>query len=226
MKNLVLITSIINTPNYPLNYSHIRSVFNREQRFEQTKLTIESIKKYIPDCEILLVECTEFNENENDYFTKHCKYICNLINYKYLVKNIYSQIKSYGEATMTMKAFEYINDNNLKFQNLFKISGRFYLNDNFNYSNWDNNKIVIKYSDDYNVSTIIYKIYYTYYKKFKYHLYNNFSQFKHNTFQYEIFFGLFFKNYYDYKSNNPNVILLNKIGLSGYISVNNDYIDY
>ena len=37
MSNLVLITSVINTPNTPLSYSKIRSVFTREQRFEQTK---------------------------------------------------------------------------------------------------------------------------------------------------------------------------------------------
>ena len=43
MSNLVLITSVINTPKKPLSYSKIRSVFTREERFEQTKKTIESI---------------------------------------------------------------------------------------------------------------------------------------------------------------------------------------
>ena len=42
--NIVLITSIINTPNTTLSYSSIRSVFNRKERFEQTKKTVESIK--------------------------------------------------------------------------------------------------------------------------------------------------------------------------------------
>ena len=48
MSNLVLITSVINTPNLPLSYSKVRSVFTREERFEQTKKTVESIKKTYP----------------------------------------------------------------------------------------------------------------------------------------------------------------------------------
>ena len=42
MINLVLITSVINTPNKQLSYSKIRSVFNRNERFKQTKKTIKT----------------------------------------------------------------------------------------------------------------------------------------------------------------------------------------
>ena len=63
MDNLVLITSIINTPKTPLSYSKIRSVYTRNERFEQTKKTIESIKEKIPNHKILIVECTDFNED-------------------------------------------------------------------------------------------------------------------------------------------------------------------
>tara|TARA_B110000208_G_C11756952_1_gene425495 strand:+ start:1233 stop:1397 length:165 start_codon:yes stop_codon:yes gene_type:complete len=53
MINLILITSIINTPNKPLSYSKIRSVFTRKERFEQTKKTIQSIKEKIPEYKII-----------------------------------------------------------------------------------------------------------------------------------------------------------------------------
>ena len=56
MNNLVLITSIINTPQNPLSYSNIRSVFTREERFNDTKETIKSIKEKIPYCKIMIVE--------------------------------------------------------------------------------------------------------------------------------------------------------------------------
>jgi hypothetical protein len=82
MANLVLITSIVNTPNKPLSYTNTRSVFSRKERFEQTKLTIQSIKNKIPNNKILLVECSDFNEEEKLYFEKECDYILNLWNNK------------------------------------------------------------------------------------------------------------------------------------------------
>ena len=78
MSNLVLITSVINTPNLPLSYSKVRSVFTRGQRFTQTKQTIESIKEKIPDHKMMIVECTDFTKEEKDYFDKECDYILNL----------------------------------------------------------------------------------------------------------------------------------------------------
>ena len=39
MNNLVLITSIICTPNTPLSYTNTRSVYTHDERFEQTKRT-------------------------------------------------------------------------------------------------------------------------------------------------------------------------------------------
>ena len=47
MKNIVLITSVIDTPKKPLSYCETRSVFNRKERFEQTKQTIESVKQIL-----------------------------------------------------------------------------------------------------------------------------------------------------------------------------------
>ena len=70
MNNLVLITSVINTPDKPLSYSKVRSVFTREERYEQTKKTIQSIKENIPDYKIMIVECTDFTEEEKSYFEK------------------------------------------------------------------------------------------------------------------------------------------------------------
>jgi hypothetical protein len=118
MNNLVLITSIIDTPNTSLSYSDIRSVFSRDERFEQTKLTIQSVRDKIPNSKILLIECTEFTNEEKEYFNTNCDYVLNLINDKYAKEAIYSQIKLLGECTYTVKAIEYIKENNLQFDNL------------------------------------------------------------------------------------------------------------
>ena len=80
MSNLVLITSVIDIPmNIPWSYSKVRSVFNREQRYEQLKLTITSAKEKIPNKKIMLVECSEFTEEEKKYFETECDYIINLL---------------------------------------------------------------------------------------------------------------------------------------------------
>ena len=144
MENLILITSVINTPNNPLSYSKTRSVFTRTERFEQTKKTIESIKEKIPNHKILLVECSDFNETEKIYFESNCNYILNLWNDKYLHNYIFGKSKALGEGTLTIKALEYIFNNKIMFDNLFKISGRYWLSDNFDFNNFNNNSLVFK----------------------------------------------------------------------------------
>ena len=129
--NLVLITSIINTPNKALSYSATRSVFTRKQRFEQTKKTITSIKEKIINCKIIIVECTDFNKEEEDFFNKNCDYVFNLWNKKELHNNIFGPSKSLGEGTMTIEALKYIEELKLEFNYLYKISGRYWLNETF-----------------------------------------------------------------------------------------------
>ena len=54
MDNLVLITSVINTPNTPLSYTNTRSVFSRQDRFEQTKKTIKSVREKLSNSKIII----------------------------------------------------------------------------------------------------------------------------------------------------------------------------
>ena len=131
MNNIILITSVINTPNNPLSYSKTRSVYNRNERFEQTKKTIQSVKEKLPNIKIMIVECSNFNEEENNYFKENCDYILNLWEKKELHNNIFGTSKSLGEGTMTIEALKYIEELNLEYQYLYKISGRYWLNDNF-----------------------------------------------------------------------------------------------
>ena len=49
MNNLVLITSVICTTNNPLSYINTRSIYSHEERFEQTKKTIQTIREKIPN---------------------------------------------------------------------------------------------------------------------------------------------------------------------------------
>ncbi len=214
MNNLVLITSIINTPNKPLSYTNTRSVFTRPERFEQTKQTINSIKEHIPNCKIILVECTEFIETESTFFKQNCDYIINLIGDYHASKYIFSSAKAAGEGTMTINALQYIIKNNIKFDNLFKISGRYYLKSDFKYSLYNNNNNIFKRFGHLSLVTSFYKVNYDSIEYLLQFLLENFKRMT-NAEGYEAIFNDIQQNVIIYKDLN----LIDKLGVYGHIAV-------
>ena len=218
MNNLVLITSVICTPNNPLSYTSTRSVFTHDERFAQTKKTIETVKEKIPNAKIFIVECSELNDEQTDYFTKNSDYFLNLFDETEKCANVYGKSKSLGEGTMTFCALEYVLNNNIIFDNLIKISGRYWLSDKFNYNNFNNTNIVIKYIDNNhdNVFTALYKIPMETVINFKLFLQNKFKEMI-NLIGYEILFANFIK------TENIQITNIDHVGLEGYISVSKEF---
>lgn len=221
MNNLVLITSVICTPNTPLSYINTRSVYSHNERFEQTKKTIESVKQKIPNSKILLVECSELNKEYEEYFLNNVDYFINLINEPQKVKNIYSRSKSLGEGTITIEAINYIKNNNILFDNFFKISGRYWLSENFNYTNFVNEDIIVHniHNNKNNTCTSLYKLNKCNIIDFYNFLISN-IKLMFECIGYEVLFAIFLN-----LPKKNKVIHLNKIGIKGYISVSNDFID-
>jgi hypothetical protein len=219
MENLVLITSIVKTPNTPLSYA-VRSIYTHDQRFEQTKLTIQSIKEKIPNSKIFIVECSDLDEEQNNYFLQNSNYFLNLYNYENLRANMQSDSKSLCEGTMTSCALEYLLQNDIKFDNLIKISGRYYLSENFDYTKFNNNDIIIKYinNDINNVFTALYKIPRTCIESFNLFLQNNINRLI-SYIGYEVLFAEFIK------LQEINKINIDPIGLKGNVSVSSDFYD-
>jgi thymidylate synthase len=209
MDNLVLITSVINTPNTPLSYTNTRSVFSRQDRFEQTKKTIKSVREKLSNSKIIIVECSDFNEEENNYFKENCDYILNLWNKKELHNYIFGPSKSLGEGTMTIEALKYIEEL-LEYQYLYKISGRYWLNENFKIENIQNNIFKRINKNENNVFTALYKIDKKTVEKLVFFLINNIENMK-KCIGYEILMSQFVKNI-DKK-------LVDIIGLSGFVTV-------
>ena len=218
LSNLVLITSIVCTPNTPLSYIDTRSIYSHEERFEQTKKTIQTVKEKIPNAKIFIVECSNLTQEQNEYFTQNSDYFLNLYKNENIKNNIYNASKSLGEGTMTYCALENILHNNIYFNNLIKISGRYWLSENFNYENFNNDNIIIKYinGDETNVFTALYKLPKDTVLNFKLFLKKNFDK-MYQCIGYENLFGLFIK------SENKNIQNINLIGLAGFVSVSNDY---
>lgn len=218
MNNLVLITSVICTTNNPLSYINNRSVYSHDERFEQTKLTIKTVKEKIPNSKIFIVECSNLNEEMAKYLVENCDYFLNLYNNANVRNNTSHISKSLGEGTMTLCALQYIIDNNIYFENLIKISGRYWLSEKFNYNNFNNNNIVIKYIENNsdNVFTALYKLPKFTSVNFITFLKSNFNDMI-NCIGYEILFANFIKT-----ENNP-IKILDPIGLDGYVSVAKEF---
>lgn len=221
MNNLILITSIVNVPLTPLSYTHVRSVFSSMERFEQTKNTINSIRTHIPNSKIILIECSNLTLEQTNYFIHTCDYFLNLIHNENDVNNIYSKSKSLGESTMTIAAINYIIQQNILFDNFFKISGRYWLSEHFEYSNFDNDHIVIHHidNDPNNTSTCLYKLHKSNLSDFYLFLINN-THLMLQCIGHEVLFARFL--------NTPKlnkIVHLKKIGVKGFISVSNDFIN-
>lgn len=215
MKNLILITSVINTPNIPLSYSKIRSVFTREERYNQTKKTIDSVKKHIPNSKIMLVECSDFTKEEKDYFENECEYILNLWEKKNLHSQIFGSSKSLGEGTMTIEAFKYIENNKIVFDNLFKICGRYWLNDKFDYNVYNNDKLILKKINGNinNIFTSFYKIPFNFVSALLVFLINSKNDMV-NCVGYEVLFANFLKII-----DCENTVFIDRIGYEGQVTV-------
>jgi hypothetical protein len=160
LENITVITSIINIPDKPFSYTPIRSIYSRIERFEQTKYTIQTIKNKIPDNKIMVIECSELNEEENEYLNDNVDYFINLYGNADLEKCIFGLSKSLGENTLLLTAINYLKENNIEYNNFYKMSGRYWLTDNFNYDNFNNDKItyVREKNDVKDVYTSFYKL--------------------------------------------------------------------
>jgi hypothetical protein len=222
MKNLVLITSVVNITKNPLSYTNTRSFCNMEYRFNDTIKTIESIKKYIPNSSILLVECSDIDEENENILKKHVDYYINLFSNKYILEKTQTISKSLGEGVMTIEAIKYILNNidYNNFNNLFKISGRYWLNDNFYYNLYDNKNIVVKKienSED-NILTCFYKIPINKIINLLHFLNDSHQEF-YNCIGYEVIFAKFIKI-------TENIYYIeDKVGINGYVSVCGTFVD-
>ena len=235
--NLVLITSVINPPNRPLSYSSCRSIYSPHERFIQTQKTISSIRDKIPNCKIFIAECSQLTSEQETYLTANSDYYINLFNSNHR-DDIYGISKALGEGTMTIKALEHITHHiiphltlhiNPHFTNFnfFKISGRYWLNDNFNYYKFidndnDNTLTVFKQieGNPNNIFTALFKLP----GKLINHLYNFLTN-QHimhqmrNCIGYEVLIAQFINGI----SGMTTIKYIDPIGLSGNITIDGSF---
>lgn len=140
------------------------SIYTTEQRFQQTLDTIESIKRKVPDAYILLYEASEtpIDEKYKEIFEKQVDLYLECGSDK-IMKGVYENLHNnpdkfvYGKSMLECRCLQvvlnYMSENNIFSDaiRVFKISGRYKLNDNFDIDDYKSrfllNKYVMKYYD-------------------------------------------------------------------------------
>ncbi len=136
-----LVSSVINFTPKELSYTSIRSIYNPQQRENQTLKTIESIRKYAPNSRIILLEIGQSEKHLEKIKQEVDEYI--FLGCHPLVKMaVNSKYKGLGEAVGLYFGLRKLN---IKLGFLFKISGRYSLNNQFCLNDWDKEKINLKY---------------------------------------------------------------------------------
>ena len=220
-KNLVIVSSVLNIINSELSYYHVRSMFSLKERFNQTLKTIQSIRKKIHNSFILFIECSDLNNCKcncdiEKLIHENVDVYINCYDDMKIRKGVNSKYKGWGENLLIMKAIEYINDSeNLVFNDVFKISGRYYLNDDFDYSCFDNynNQFVLWDSNFYSYASLFYKI------KFKYlGLFYLCLMEINNLLENGECLEIVLNKHFNEKMNYKNISILDKMNISGYLS--------
>lgn len=123
MKMCFLITSVVYPCNTALNYSDTRSAFNVNERIEQTKSSIQSVRQKCPNAHVILVDGGEHDPALQDLVDEYF-YVGNEEEIK---KAVVSQYKGLGEAYLILRVVDEIK----KYDYCFKLSGRYYLTEAF-----------------------------------------------------------------------------------------------
>jgi hypothetical protein len=188
-----------------------RSIFTHEQRFEQTKLTLARARKYIPNCAIIFVECSPLTAEHESYIRTHVTYFLNLYDTE-LRPRMFTRSKAMGEGTETIYALNYLFNNGITFDNFFKMSGRYYLDERFCYEKWNNPYIMIKeWNAEQNIYTFLYKMTYKHARLWLEYLKNSETNFR-NCMGYELIYGRFIGQFPD------EVVFIDTMGVEGFIS--------
>lgn len=140
------------------------SAYKQEERFQQTLKTIQCIKEKVPNSYILLFECSAspIDEKQKNILKSQCDLFLEFYNepgmmqiYENLEKRpkIFTYGKSLLETRGLLNALYTVQKHNLfnDSQRVFKLTGRYLLNEDFNIQDYESkfleNKYVIKKYD-------------------------------------------------------------------------------
>lgn len=144
-KNIVFVTSKIIVSEKKLSYVEKRSIYSKQERIVQTINTIHSIRKYIPDAHIVLLDNSVFNYFEYSLFENLVDTFINITNSRINYFTDVFEYKAFGEISQTLQFLElFLKEDYTKCKHFFKISGRYEINNEFYYQQYDNDLTIFK----------------------------------------------------------------------------------
>lgn len=146
-KTIVILTSKIITSNNVLNYSKDRSIYSSNTRFEQTLNTIHSIRKRIENAYIVLCDNSELPEVMSNIILNAVDKFININNDELDFATNILPYKWCGENTQVLLSIKHLIDDRIPIKNIFKISGRYIINNNFNINLYNTQSIFKKHKD-------------------------------------------------------------------------------
>ncbi len=227
--NVVLITSVIYTVNTPLSNFSTRSVYTPDERFQQTLKTIESVKTNISNAYIILIEASKIDCIKEFTLQAMVDLYLNYADDVKLLAIINGTNKSFAEGCMLLKFLESDELLKLNIENLFKLSGRYYLNEKFNeflflnqYNCFKLNEFSGWYTEIPAYYSFFYKIHKLYLNDFVNILRNNVEKLKtHKGDHYHMDMEHFLCTYLK-----ENVAFIDTLGISGNTAVNGNLVDH
>lgn len=155
LRNVVLVGSKIVTSATPLSYFASRSRFSAETRFQQTLETLASIRAKVPHSYIVLIDnsdlraaatragnrTTDWEEAlraQSDLFLndRHDETL------RYWTDDV--DVKALGEALLLQQGIDAVDRAEVVYGSLLKLSGRYTLNEHFDWEVFDNEYSVFK----------------------------------------------------------------------------------
>lgn len=212
-KNLFLIISVLYPSDAPLSYVSHRTLYNSSERFSQTKKTIESIREKAPGSYIYLCEGSELPLNIENQLRSLVDRYENFSGDPEVKKYVDSPQKGAGEVILILNAIKKINDIE-EFENYFKISGRYYLDDHFDLNHMMTNSNIFSLCED-RLATTLYKIHKSHMKTYIDAL---------NKCLLNIEEGLEIALFKQFPPGNSSTSMTDRIGVSGLIAVYNNYL--
>jgi hypothetical protein len=136
-RDVFFIPSVINTGNVPWSYYHIRSAHIPDKRYEQTLKTIQTIRDKVPNVFIILIECSDISPEMTDNLRSKVDHFVQAYTDENVRKVcIDGSAKGHGETVQSILAIEVIKTLTFPIKRIFKISGRYYLNELFDINNF------------------------------------------------------------------------------------------
>ena len=205
-KNLFLIISVLYPCAVPLSYVPLRTIYSPSERYEQTKNTIKSIREKAPGSYIYLAEGSQLPiEIESELKTLVDKYE-NFSHDEIIKKCVDDPQKGRGEITLILNSLNKL-DNSNDFDNYFKISGRYYLDDHFDLNYLMTASNIFSLCGD-RYATTMYKIYKTNLQTYMEALRNSLK---------DIDESMEVALYKAYPPNHPDNSITGRIGVSGLV---------